>query len=603
MTGKDLLIGLGDIDPKYYHEAETIQPKMQKHIVLRRPLLIAALISLLLLLVGCAVVYALRLQNMKIGKIIESQPVMAENDMEIVGYQDVELEVLTLAGLKGSPNYQAAQEWYRFTQSYDPYNERYYEMREAGTLMEYPPEFNGMPIYSQEMRDTIDGILSKYNLLPPGELLEFRTLKLMCKALGIEKIQTAQNDVGIRMNHGSCSSNGNFRLTMQIELPMDEEGGLYDTWGSLYWCRKDCFTPDYTTIEDTNDWKEWNYTTASGSNVLIFRSPSDWRGWIVCQREEAQLVLQVETRKDIYRDNKIQCGYLTDRQMELISDTIDFSIQPKKVTQEDVLNQPPFLPGRTQNGWSIEVKNVNTDGYMVELLLGIAAPEDMDITHVESDDTVYPYYDIHPGDSVDFFVPEQGTKNGYGWSWFPQEDGDGKDNTIDYIMTFHCNMMDGSVPFAEGKVWRLQIEDLMHYRWDAKKQDIVNNLLTEGEWNFSIQFGEENGDFDHIDLLTAPRTMPVITAWEMNGNETKEIWETCEVNKIEIHPMSVHFFGNRANVDYGWTNVVMKDGTQIPLSILEFDRRCIYESTQWIDLHKVDYLLMQDGTKLPVPEK
>ena len=69
MTGKDLLIALGDVSHKYYEEAEndTIVSS-QGHKTFRRPLLIAAVIALTLLLVGCAVVYALRLQDMSIGQ-------------------------------------------------------------------------------------------------------------------------------------------------------------------------------------------------------------------------------------------------------------------------------------------------------------------------------------------------------------------------------------------------------------------------------------------------------------------------------------------------------------------------------------------------------
>ena len=57
MTGKDLFIALGNISQKYYDEAEndTIASS-QGHKSLRRPLLIAAVIAALLLLVGCGYV-------------------------------------------------------------------------------------------------------------------------------------------------------------------------------------------------------------------------------------------------------------------------------------------------------------------------------------------------------------------------------------------------------------------------------------------------------------------------------------------------------------------------------------------------------------------
>ena len=69
MNGKDLLISLGNINPRYYEEAENdMLSSGQPRRTLRRPLLVAALIAVMLLLVGCAVVYALRLQDMSIGQ-------------------------------------------------------------------------------------------------------------------------------------------------------------------------------------------------------------------------------------------------------------------------------------------------------------------------------------------------------------------------------------------------------------------------------------------------------------------------------------------------------------------------------------------------------
>jgi hypothetical protein len=59
MNGKELLIGLGSISLKYYDEAEndTITEAKARRI-LRKPLLVAAIVALTLLLVGCAVAYA-----------------------------------------------------------------------------------------------------------------------------------------------------------------------------------------------------------------------------------------------------------------------------------------------------------------------------------------------------------------------------------------------------------------------------------------------------------------------------------------------------------------------------------------------------------------
>lgn len=62
MKGKDLLTGMSFIDSKYIAEAETVMAlKTEKHLSIRRPFLLAALIALLLMLVGCGTVLYLTL--------------------------------------------------------------------------------------------------------------------------------------------------------------------------------------------------------------------------------------------------------------------------------------------------------------------------------------------------------------------------------------------------------------------------------------------------------------------------------------------------------------------------------------------------------------
>lgn len=279
MTGKDLLMGLNFINGKLVEEAEncdfseleTRRHPMRSSQTLKKGLLIAAAIAVTLLLVGCAVVYALKVQDMKIGDIMETRPVLATDGISIIGYEDVSCQVLTLAGMKGTPGYQAALEWYAFKQEYDP--DRAIQRSVWGNYPEFPEEYASYRLYSQEMKDKLDEILETYDLKPAGASLDFRTLKNMCAALGVERIQTADNDVSIKVNSGVCRENGNFCLCMDIGLPEDGENQINATTGSLLWSRKDCFSEDLITIADTGDWQEWNYKTASGSNVLSFAPP------------------------------------------------------------------------------------------------------------------------------------------------------------------------------------------------------------------------------------------------------------------------------------------------------------------------------------------
>ena len=116
MKGEDLFLGLSYVNPEFIEEAETVTQLQEKRTVLslRRPVLIAAIIAMLLMLVGCAVVYVLNMRQIHIGQqqtwqdVFEYDPDTGEA-IAYIGQESVTEEVLTLGGIQGSRNYQAAQ--------------------------------------------------------------------------------------------------------------------------------------------------------------------------------------------------------------------------------------------------------------------------------------------------------------------------------------------------------------------------------------------------------------------------------------------------------------------------------------------------------------
>ena len=121
MNGKDLLIDLGNISHKYYEEAENGNiSATAKYKTFRKPLLIAAIIGLLTLLIGCAA-YFYSLQQLVVIDHTKEVIAVVEEDIsknvtETVPEADagpiVAEKVLSLQGYEGSPAYQALQEWW-----------------------------------------------------------------------------------------------------------------------------------------------------------------------------------------------------------------------------------------------------------------------------------------------------------------------------------------------------------------------------------------------------------------------------------------------------------------------------------------------------------
>lgn len=609
MNSRDLIQSMNYVGEDLINEAEygkfevrrtQAETKAYGHRRFHKPLLIAALIGLMVFLMGCAV-YVLKMQDLRLGQEEITYDAF-DDSMEYLGKETYTQEVFTLTGLEGTAQYQASKEWYDFKQSYDPD----YKILESvkGNYPEFPAEYDAYGLYSLGMKNKVDEILKAYDLKPVGARLEFRTLRNMLAALGIEKFQTAENQVTINVAAGGCYENGNFALALDFTFPASAENELDSTWGMLRWNRSDCFSDDLFAIRQTGDWKEWNYTTASGDDVLIIRSPSDWRGWILCKRADGIMSLQVEAKAELWNnvDGKTWADelFLTDKQMELLADAIDFGIQPRVATQEDVKNQPAAPDAATQDGYTVKVKSVETDGWIARIVLSITAPEGTVISRNPVPGFENERYNIRTT-NLDNFNPTSGRDTSGSGGWNAEEDGDGLDNTQDIVMEARYTMEDGSAPFASGKTWIIHFEDLVGSYWDSQNSKRVEEHLATGEWTFEITFDDSNGDYREIELLTEPVTVGVSTGWKADGTDVVEDVTITSV-KLRKYSLTITHDGPEGT-DFSYINrqrmyAVMKDGSEI--EILGTGR--IYQAYGEIDFEQLDYIQLADGTKLTVPE-
>lgn len=608
MNSKDLIQSMNYVGEDLVNEAEygrfSIRKEETKTIgrsFFRKPLWIAALVGLMILLMGCAV-YVLKMQDLNLGKEEVSYDAFDPDTLEYLGKETYTQEVFTLSGLEGTPGYLASQEWFDFKQSYDP--DLAIQGSVWGNYPEFPAEYDAYDLYSQEMKDKVDEILQKYGLKPVGAELEFRTLRNMLTALDIEKFQTAENNITVNVDMGHCYENGNFGLTLNFTWPEAADNELDSTWGNLRWNRADCFSDDLFAVQQTGDWREWNYETTSGNKVLIIRSDSDWRGWILCKRNDGILSLQVETRQDLMynMDGKTWADelFLTDGQLEQLADAIDFGIQPRIATREDVANQPAAPNEATQDGYTLKVKSVETDGWVARIALSITAPEGT----VISRNTTPGFEDKRLGigpTNLDNWGPKIGREASSSGGWNPEEDGDGLDNTQDLVLEAHCNMEDGTAPFASGKTWVIHFEDLVSSYWDGSKSKFVEETLATGEWTFEIEFNESNGDYREIELLTEPITAGVSVGWKPDGTD---VTEDVTISSVKLRKYSLTITHDGPDyADFSYINgqrmlAVMKDGSTLELSY----GTGTYQVYGQIDFDQLDYIQLPDGTKLPGPQ-
>ena len=240
-----------------------------------------------------------------------------------------------------------------------------------------------------------------------------------------------------------------------------------------------------------------------------------------------------------------------------------------------------------QDGYTVQLKSVETDGYVVRILLGITAPEG----------TVLP--DIQFSNWYSALTPTSGAVSGDGSTNGIMDDGDGKDNTADWLLIDSPIMADGSMPFIPGSTWELHLVDIVHSGWDSVNNRSYNDTLAEGEWLFSIHFDEQNGDYRELELLSQPVSAQASTCWRMDGTDVTDVLETFRVTSVKVRRMSIKLTSDAGeNADffhlYGASSyAVMKDGSRVEIMNSEF--------VEPIDLEKLDYILLADGTKLPAP--
>ena len=82
MTSMELLELIGDVEDGYVLEIYDEFSSHKQHIPIKRAFLIAALITLLLLLVGCVAVL-MKLQDVKIGRFTDTYPNGKGKNIEI----------------------------------------------------------------------------------------------------------------------------------------------------------------------------------------------------------------------------------------------------------------------------------------------------------------------------------------------------------------------------------------------------------------------------------------------------------------------------------------------------------------------------------------
>ncbi len=307
MKELELLIILNNVRSEYIMEAQQLRSGEAKaairKISRKRMILIAAVISLLLLLVGCAAVL-LGLQDLTFG--LASRP--------YIDTPETPREFISLQGFAGTPEYLAGKEWLTFRESYDTDM----KLMKSARFDDYvePEEYWVYDCYTKEMVDKVNEILEKYDLKMPIRSFNSYSVEEIFDAVGIDGIVSPEASESFALEGGAYFNDGSFEVDGNALLapPWETESNFE------YLCLKKGTLFDlYGTIEDPASYEQWEYTAKDGTRLLMAVGSTESR--ILADKKECFISASIR-------------GSLNRETLEKIADGLDFTYSPKAIDLE-----------------------------------------------------------------------------------------------------------------------------------------------------------------------------------------------------------------------------------------------------------------------------
>ena len=392
MNSNDLFDIIGETPERYVLDAANANTKvipMRKRSP-KRMWLIAAIIALILCLVGCAVAYILSLDNMILGTdFIEDRTGVTEPRTR-----------LSLQGYVGSNSYQAAKEWFDFLQSYDP--DGAIEFSDEAYSVEFPEDYQFYQLYSVEMKDKLDEICQKYDLELLGPVLVDVSADDMFRELGIKGILREDAQAEIEWSQGGPGyffRNGTFEVECYITLTGENNPWPFDNLISFRCHNKNSFDAVFLSMTDPTQFDQWNYTTSNGVEVLLVMGPDG--ALIVADIGDYFITVGgIETTAGNILDGE---HTMTREGLEAYAEIFDFSIRPQRLNEQ----QANDVNARYEAHWAEIVAQQEKGNDEFQEYLGRASYDARVKYHLEGDTEAtrmgYTFYDFD-GNGVEELV-------------------------------------------------------------------------------------------------------------------------------------------------------------------------------------------------------
>ena len=395
MNANEILDMIGDAKGTYLWETQKYRDGTAgaKPLPLprRRLWLVAAVIGLMLLLVGCTVAYVLRLQDLKVAEYRPTTPTVYDENGDVISLPT--LAPRTQITLQGA-NQEALAEWNSFCRDYDP-DGAIVTANDNNELGIPNPYYIPYGCYSWEMVNKLDEIVQKYDLklLSPDVGCQSYESSVLFSSLGIDGVFHGD----VEYLSGYFYPEGTFNIALLFQ-PDTDQWPYEDNLAEYYYSVKEYFDPVYYEVADLENCTQWNYTRSDGRTVLLVMN-DEWARIIADLQDALVTVSFASSKWD--GGNKVQ---MTQSALEQISEQFDFSIKPHPadMTKVDALMEAAQAAYEAERAAATEnlYTQLYTKGYerYIQQILDTA-----DSTY-SRDGLFYSLYDLN-GDGVMELLP------------------------------------------------------------------------------------------------------------------------------------------------------------------------------------------------------
>lgn len=300
---------------------------------------------------------------------------------------------------------------------------------------------------------------------------------------------------------------------------------------------------------------------------------------------------------------------------------------------------------QTINDWTVELKSTICDGSTGYLVFQITAPNDVNLEQYLNPPTVddkrlsMGNYSANNKAGYSYAIASIGTVDTEQNYWYLDSgdwitDQDGQPNTVLFCMIIRCEKIDPSKPllledpFGKDVSFRIRLMGitLEYTNLELQKeieekyagQDYIvdgeeaaglfcSDILTDEEWYFDVTFAPDN---QFVELITKPVSTQA-KVWRYADEkqwEVKDSLEEVRISSFRITPFgaTVSYIpkpdavGISSKLGEDGIYAIMKDGSRVKLDFTGNSDAVLQAETP-IVLSQLDYILLEDGTKLLAP--